>query len=250
MEKTAVRLRQKESDFAAIYANRSGQDAEQVRAWMDEEKWMSAAEAIELGFADELVTASVPAVACVSDAMMNAMRGMYTHVPIEIATEIPDYGQEGEASMELTNLTLEALREGNPTLYASIVQTGESAERQRYQEIDDLTPAGYEALAAERRTQDLHQERSAASLRLHRQQRGEEPPDELPDHRTVQRGRMARGACTIMKEKRTAHEKICGDTQHFAGRGFGHTGRDHQLPDDTGATEAFVIQGSDSGHGR
>lgn len=43
-----------DSVIAEIYAQRTGVDTEQIRDWMNPEKWMSGKEAIHLGFADAL----------------------------------------------------------------------------------------------------------------------------------------------------------------------------------------------------
>lgn len=51
--------------------------------------------------------------------------------------------------MDIKDITLEQLRADNEALYESVMRAGEQAERQRIQEIDDLTPAGYEQMAAE-----------------------------------------------------------------------------------------------------
>lgn len=51
--------------------------------------------------------------------------------------------------MDITNMTPEQLRSENAALYDSIMQAGGAQERQRLQDIDDLTPAGYEAMARE-----------------------------------------------------------------------------------------------------
>ena len=54
-------------DYAAVYSRRSGQPLEEVRGMMARETWFSAAEAVELGFADEIsgtaqrLAASLPA---------------------------------------------------------------------------------------------------------------------------------------------------------------------------------------------
>ena len=50
--------------------------------------------------------------------------------------------------MDIKDMTMEQLRTENPALYDSIAKGGSEAERQRMQEIDDLTPAGYESMAA------------------------------------------------------------------------------------------------------
>ena len=46
--------------------------------------------------------------------------------------------------MEIKDVTLETLQAKNPTLYDQIMQAGAQQERERIQEIDDLTPAGEE----------------------------------------------------------------------------------------------------------
>lgn len=46
--------------------------------------------------------------------------------------------------MEIKDITLEQLRTENPTLHRQIMQAGAQQERERIQEIDDLTPAGEE----------------------------------------------------------------------------------------------------------
>ena len=51
--------------------------------------------------------------------------------------------------MELENLTMDQLREGNPALLAQVQQEAVEAERARLAEIDDLTVPGYEGMAAE-----------------------------------------------------------------------------------------------------
>ena len=51
--------------------------------------------------------------------------------------------------MELNQATMENLREENPSLLESIMQAGANAERERMQEIDDMTEPGFEAMAAE-----------------------------------------------------------------------------------------------------
>lgn len=51
--------------------------------------------------------------------------------------------------MDIKDVTIEQLRSENPALYNSIMQAGGEQERARMQEIDDLTPVGYEQMAAE-----------------------------------------------------------------------------------------------------
>lgn len=51
--------------------------------------------------------------------------------------------------MNIEELTIEQLREGNPALYDQVRQEAVEAERARLAEIDDLTVPGYEGMAAE-----------------------------------------------------------------------------------------------------
>ena len=172
MEKMAESLRKDEENTRAIYAKKCGKSDEQIKAWMDEEKWFSAQEAVDNGFCDAVAEESESgskAAACVSGRMMTAMRAMYAHVPDSIETsdednndisnETPAVAADGPSEnnnyeeevpdMDIQNLTNEELLAGNPSLHAAVMQAGAQAERQRIEEIDALTPPGYEKMAAE-----------------------------------------------------------------------------------------------------
>lgn len=162
LEAEAVRLRNAETEVAAIYARRTGRDETEIRAKMDAETWMTAKEAKDFGFVDEIIEAE-PIVACVSPRMMAAMRGMYAAVPESVAEKevstapeavaaedaSENYNHEEEReTMEIKDLTLDQLRDQNPELFAQVMKSGSDEERQRLQDIDDLTPPGYEEMAA------------------------------------------------------------------------------------------------------
>jgi ATP-dependent protease ClpP protease subunit len=55
MRQTAERLEKINSAMVSIYATRSGQSEPTVKAMLDKESWMSAAECLQLGFCDELL---------------------------------------------------------------------------------------------------------------------------------------------------------------------------------------------------
>lgn len=94
LEHTIERLRNIEATSRGFYAKKSGQSEEQIKEWMDAETWFTAEQAVEYGFADELLEAEVggesPAAACASAREMAAMLGMYKSVPKEIT--IKDQG--------------------------------------------------------------------------------------------------------------------------------------------------------------
>lgn len=165
MEHTIERLRNIEQMSRGFYMTKTGQTEEQIKEWMDEEKWFTAEQAVEFGFADELLKAETetPAAACVSARAMATMKSLYKSVPeqiVEITEDVNngtpvagepnviDSQKEVEA-MDMANISMEELMAGNPELMAQIQQNAVEAERARIDEIDALTIPGYEALAAE-----------------------------------------------------------------------------------------------------
>ena len=188
LEHEAEHLRNMEKTIRSFYEAKSGQTDEQIKAWMDNETWMSAEEAVERGFCDELLKAeeetAEPAAACVGIHAMGVMCGMYQNVPKNISIGRADNetgdgenvpgtpsaaagGTEGSNddpvaglssvnknkeepnTMEIKDCTREQLLAENPALVDEIVNQAVAAERARVEEIDNLTIPGYEADAAE-----------------------------------------------------------------------------------------------------
>lgn len=171
MEHTIERLRNIEQMSRGFYMKKTGQTEEQIKDWMDAETWFTAEQAVEYGFADELIEAKaeMPAAACVSAKAMSTMKSLYKTVPeqISVEEETEEIEEEvnngtpvaGEAevidsekeveTMDMANMTMEELMSGNPELMAQIQQNAVNAERERIEEIDALTIPGYEALADE-----------------------------------------------------------------------------------------------------
>lgn len=174
-EHTAQHLRAEEATTRAFYAKKTGQTDEQIKAWMDAETWFTAEDAVKNGFCDELLAegddGTGKIAACVTLRTMSAMKAMYSNIPSTLSVRedpapqtnvsntepvvaagvVPENTQSEEetSSMDITNMTPEQLRSENAALYDSIMQAGGAQERQRLQDIDDLTPAGYEAMARE-----------------------------------------------------------------------------------------------------
>lgn len=169
LEQTVAHLRTEEETVRKLYARKTGQTDEQIKDWMKNETWFSADEAVKYGFCDAVMKEpdrKGKIAACVSPRTLSAMKTMYAHVPNAIAENVqidvsntkPAFAagnvtenkiSEEEEAMEISELTLEQLREGNAALYNSAMLAGAEQERQRLQEIDDLTPAGYESMAAD-----------------------------------------------------------------------------------------------------
>ena len=180
MEHTIERLRNIEQSTRSFYMARTGQPEEKIKDWMDEEKWFTAEQAVEYGFADEVLKAEKSneseIAACVSDREMAAMKSLYKAVPvnIQVAKKEPENGaeepttptnnvsngipsgepteikkeNEEENPMEPKDMTMQQLQEGNPDLIAQIRESVIAEERARLDDIDALTLPGYEDMAA------------------------------------------------------------------------------------------------------
>lgn len=157
-----------EKDCHGIYADRTGKSEDEIKAMMDKETWMTAKEAVKAGFCDKLLEGA-QAVACVTEEQMTAMQTLYQHTP-EMAVQQPTptlfptptvSNTDGDSTaapvpentndpkevpeMEIKDITMEQLRSENPELLNAVIQQ----ERQRVQDIDDLTLPGYEQMAAD-----------------------------------------------------------------------------------------------------
>lgn len=167
--RTANRLTKMQKDQHEMYASRTGQTPEQIKQWMDAETWFTAKETVEHGFADELMEEPDVA-ACASEDGIALMRQLYISVPQEIGiraaagaqktvshvgskasgeptSEHNNTNEEGIQEMEIKELTQQQLSTENPELHNAILQQGVAAERQRIQQIDDMTPEGFEEMA-------------------------------------------------------------------------------------------------------
>lgn len=166
MRKEADRMEKMEGDVREIYAGRSGKGVDEIKDMMDAETWMTAREAVDAGFCDEVLEAAQIA-ACASEEQMDAMRRMYARIPEAVCVartgrkeEVSNAGEvpaaenkqnpmkEDETGMdgkEIKDITMQELEAQNPALVSEVI----AKERERVQEIDDLTPAGYEKMAAD-----------------------------------------------------------------------------------------------------
>ena len=169
MEATAAYLHKSEEIARGFYTKRTGADEATVKAWMDAETWFTAREALEAGFCDEVISegGQEPEIA-MNTRTLAAMRAMYAHMPerlqalektgsskttavaAAVLTEDKQLNRSKEEhNMEIKDLTAAQLASENPQLMASIRETAMQAERERMQDIDDLTTPGYEQMAAE-----------------------------------------------------------------------------------------------------
>lgn len=156
---------------AAIYKRKTGMEEDDILALMGDETYMTGAEAVEKGFADELLDSEAPEIAASADCRTLYVNGRAIHsafphinlpdsVPtvepaesaVEINTKQPAQtgGNEGGKTMATT---LDELKKENPDLAnelmaqaqaaasAEIEASGDAmeAERKRIKEIDDIS---------------------------------------------------------------------------------------------------------------
>jgi len=139
--------------LVSVYADRTGISTDELITMLDEETWMSAEEAVEHGFADEVeegnaVTASIRgAVARVNGVQMDFSN--FRRVPKMPNTFTPEQpvAQTQTKPINSTNggatiLNLEDLKNQYPALYAEAVAAGVSQERIRMQTLDELAMPG------------------------------------------------------------------------------------------------------------
>ena len=139
-----------ERAIAAIYASKTGNDETALRALMEKETWMTGAEAIAKGFADELLEGEGPTMTLNMANKMLLVNGIKhnidgleiperLHIPkIAAGPKNPDDNKNKSTKGEPKNMTLEELKAQHPDLVAQIEQEAVAADRARIQEIEEI----------------------------------------------------------------------------------------------------------------
>lgn len=145
--------------IVATYREKTKLEDEKIIELMDAETWMTASEALELGFVDEVSPAmEIAAKAGKNGALIvNGLtfdesrrrrmpEGWLARVEIE-NTNVPVYDSPGE---EVEDMTLEELRENHPEIYNAISEAarneGVQQERERIRNIEEMAMLGHEDL--------------------------------------------------------------------------------------------------------
>lgn len=132
-----------EDSLVPIYAKRSGQTEEKVQELLDAETWMTAEEAVELGFADEAIESK----AKTSEAVQNAFKGRLA-IQMAVKDSMEDLSKKMAAKNVMTGDPGEELPVGNPD---ESVTTTEVTEEVTSVEEDkpEMTPEEIAAKEAE-----------------------------------------------------------------------------------------------------
>lgn len=174
MQKTLEMLNKVKNSIIETYLNKAKTDKETLSELMDNETWMSAEEAKEYGFVDEILDESVEKEVIENKLIINNMAFDIsrfknfkekknqeprvinisinsTGSPEEIADKFRDILNSTENQKnEGGNMTLEELKNKFPELYNQVFNEGKEAgitkERERMREIDNLDVSNYSEL--------------------------------------------------------------------------------------------------------
>ena len=174
MQKTLEMLNKVKNSIIETYLNKTKTDKETLSELMDNETWMSAEEAKEYGFIDEILDENVEKEVIENKLIINNMAFDIsrfknfkekknqeprvinisvnsTGSPEEIADKFRDILNSTENQKnEGGNMTLEELKNKFPELYNQIFNEGKEAgitkERERMREIDNLDVSNYSEL--------------------------------------------------------------------------------------------------------
>lgn len=155
-----------------VYAERTGNDREELIDFMEKETWMSATEAVEKGFADETESGKeieakmIGAVAMINGIEFDVSR--FTNTP-----KLPKYSNnkiEGEEKVD----SVEELKDKYPDIYNEVLKKGIESERSRIKAIEELAINGSEDLIAEAKFKTgITAEQTAVEIIKAQQQKGE-----------------------------------------------------------------------------
>lgn len=137
-----------ERAMAAIYAGKTGLDDATLREMMKVETWMTGAEAIEKGFADEIIDGDLKMSLNAKEHLLlvNGVKHNINGLKIPSRFNIPQLAAvptvvnklPNTTKGEKKNMTLEELRAQAPELVEEIQNAAATAERQRIQEIEEI----------------------------------------------------------------------------------------------------------------
>ena len=174
MQKTLEMLNKVKNSIIETYLNKAKTDKETLSELMDNETWMSAEEAKEYGFVDEILDESVEKEVVENKLIINNMafdisrfknfKEKKNQEPRVINISVNSTGSPEEISDKFRdilnstenqkneggNMTLEELKNKFPELYNQIFNEGKEAgitkERERMREIDNLDVSNYSEL--------------------------------------------------------------------------------------------------------
>lgn len=159
--------------IANAYAARTGQEREKIISLMDAETWMSANEAHELKFCDEVEKAVEITAMAVKDGIIFKNGFGFARVDENLSAKFPkntvnikakktveDTPKEEKTEMDIKNVA--DLEREFPELVAEIRNTAVNTERERLKTLDSLNAHGREAIIAKAKYEEPKDARDVA----------------------------------------------------------------------------------------
>lgn len=144
--------------IVAVYREKTGLPSDKIIDLMDSETYMTAAEAKELGFVDEIGPA-LKIAASRSQSRGIVFNGLTIRkerikwLPKEWQNALESFDKEPGASgkseeKEIMNMTLDEFKASYPDLFKAVIEQGQEMERARIKAIEEMVIPGHEELAA------------------------------------------------------------------------------------------------------
>jgi len=134
-----------------VYSERTGKDRTDLSKLLDDETWMTAAEALQEGFIDEVDTNTIVNFISSNGGNGLAVNGLavdlskYKKVPAAFNTA-ENMRVSDNRETEGKNVNANQIKTDHPDVYNQIYNAGIAAERERIKGIDTIRAAGYEAI--------------------------------------------------------------------------------------------------------
>lgn len=151
MRKAADMLDKIKGGLVAAYRTKTGKDDAEIADLMTAETWMTAREAVDMGFADS-ITGAVDA----QNSFDNEVLARFRNVPASLkgsggsgvnnrAKEVVAMGKEAETT-KAPEITLELIKAQYPDIAKALKEEGVTAENQRIKDVRAKLVPGHEAL--------------------------------------------------------------------------------------------------------
>lgn len=150
MRKAADDMEKLEENVVAIYVEKTGRTADEIKEKLNAETYFTAEEAVEFGLADEVdESITVENKAVDGFVMLNGLKAdarLFSHAPKGFIKA--DTPQAAAVKKEVPIMDLEKLKAEYPDLVQAIrneaIAEGAAQERARIQAIENAAPAGFE----------------------------------------------------------------------------------------------------------
>ena len=142
LEQKAKILRKIKDSLITVYKDKTGMDETKLSAMMDKETWLTATEAVTLGFADTVIGSADAN--NIADSFLN----QFKNVPKQLLTLKNQSGENEETEMadKKVEITLDLIKNEHPEIASALINEGKQAELDRVKAVQGQTFPGHEDL--------------------------------------------------------------------------------------------------------